>query len=260
MLHSLARIVEPLLQPITVLWLAALVVTVRLLWRRRWRSAAGLGMAVVFAWVIGATPFSAWCLARLERPYLVADWTQLPVADAALALGGTLSSSPPDVLTFEVGGEFDRLLTALELVRRGKAGSLVLSGGGDPTDARVPTEVNLLKRWLTAWELPKVAVHDLGICRNTREEAEKMGALMKQEGWKKILLVSSAYHMSRSEGVFRSAGVEVVPVACDFRGVNELNAGKQFYFLPRMRGFQNFETWFHELSGTIYYRWRGWIR
>ena len=69
------------------------------------------------------------------------------------------------------------------------------------------------------WELLKGAeVTDLGVCGNTREEAEEFVKLVKERDWDTVYLVTSANHMKRAEAVFLSAGVSVVPVGCDYMG------------------------------------------
>jgi len=53
--------------------------------------------------------------------------------------------------------------------------------------------------------------------RNTYENAMFTKALIKPDPQDKWLLVTSAFHMPRSVGVFRKAGYNVVPYPVDFR-------------------------------------------
>ncbi len=259
MSHDFALWMEEVMQPVAILWCIALLVTVRLLLRRRWRSGSVLGCATILLWVIGATPLSPALLASLEAPFEIRDWSILPEADAVLMLGGTLSVSNPDIMGFEVGGTFDRAITAVELVRRKKATALVLAGGGDPENPESPNEVKALRHWINTWGIDFAPVYDLGACRNTNDEAEKMQKLMKEHGWSSLILVTSAFHMGRAQRVFLTKGISVKPAACDFYALNESRAGGGFNLVPRPRKLIEFEQYLHEWCGIIYYRWRGWI-
>lgn len=42
---------------------------------------------------------------------------------------------------------------------------------------------------------------------------------MESRGWQRAMLVISAIHMRRAEAVFRTTGVNIVLVACDFKSV-----------------------------------------
>jgi uncharacterized SAM-binding protein YcdF (DUF218 family) len=54
--------------------------------------------------------------------------------------------------------------------------------------------------------------------RTTAEEARDIGQLGRRLGWKRVLLVTSAFHMPRSLATFRQrSGLSVIPVACDYQ-------------------------------------------
>ena len=260
MVYNFIRGLTPLVQPIGLIWLALLLAMIRLARKRSWKSAGFCCLTAAGMWVIGATPFSAWLMAGLERPFARTEWASIQKADAVVMLGGLLSPSRYDTMGFEAGDTIDRALTALELVRRDKADNLVISGGGDGSKPDGVSEVKLLRQWFVAWGIPKVPLLDLGVCGNTHDEAEKVKAMAQKNGWKRIIMVSSAYHLKRSVAVFKTAGVEVIPVGCDFHGVNELDAGYRFHLIPRMRGFLSVETWLHEIMGYGVYFWLGWIK
>ena len=54
------------------------------------------------------------------------------------------------------------------------------------------------------------------ISRNTVENARFTSQLCEQNGFKKIILVTSAYHMPRSVALFRREGVDVIPYPTDY--------------------------------------------
>jgi uncharacterized SAM-binding protein YcdF (DUF218 family) len=70
--------------------------------------------------------------------------------------------------------------------------------------------------------------------------------------------VSSAAHLQRAEATFRHAGVDVVPVGCDFTGLRLLEGRRRWFLWPRLGHLAAFGEWLHEKLGWWYSRARGW--
>ncbi|MGO8697828.1 MAG: YdcF family protein [Limisphaerales bacterium] len=178
-----------------------------------------------------------------------------------LVLGGGyyVSDRDPYGLALRDGGT--RILTGLELIRAGKASALVL-GGGSPVPGRPAISApSLLQHWIVAWGLANKAevVTNLGNCMNTHDEAVQFQKLEKVYGWRKVLLVTSALHMPRSVAVFKNQGIEVEPVACDFKIYGVPDARFRFSLFPSLNRFQIFGLYLHEKIGWWVYRVRGWV-
>ncbi len=254
----MAKLLSEYLDPLAALWLALVALTVWRLSRRKWRGAFGSAAVAAFIYVIGATPIPASLLASLERPYAGVRAESLPTADAVVMLGGMTTPSTNDVFGFHFDGEVDRVVTAVELVRQHKARALVLGGGLNPATAN-PGEGELLRRWIETWNVARVPVHLLGLCQNTHDEAVRTKALADSQGWKSIILVTSAAHMRRGEALFRKLGVNVTCFACDFDGLTSLQRPFAAYLAPSPRGFELLAGYLHEVVGWWVYRWRGWV-
>lgn len=230
-----------------------------LLWRRRWRSALIPAVAAGFLYLFGATPLPAWLQAGLEKPYAGVKIADLPAADAIVMLGGMLSPSTNDVFGMQFSFTVDRAIAAAELVRQGKAENLVLGGGGWENGPPGVVESDLLLPWLRAWKLTPKRVFQLRGCLNTHDEALATRKLADEHGWKRIILVTSAAHMRRAEGVFRRAGLDVICFAADFSGMAALKIYGEWQVLPSAGALNGFDNWLHEVVGYSVYRWRGWI-
>jgi uncharacterized SAM-binding protein YcdF (DUF218 family) len=87
---------------------------------------------------------------------------------------------------------------------------------------------------------------------NTRDEARAVAEMAKAHGWKKIIVVTTAWHMPRAARVFRNAGVDIIPFPVDFRsdGVRALSAVD---FLPKGEALQMTETALRECYGFAFY-------
>lgn len=258
----MTKFLEPLLQPIGFFWLLTVIAAVRLAYQRKWRGAIFCSAIVAAIFLIGSTTLPSRLLASLERPYAGQRLENLPACDAVVMLGGLLNPSRHDLLGFDVGSAADRALTAIELLRRGKAGTLVLGGGGGLR--KVPEgaawrETELLEPWLSAWNLTASKPISIRLSANTREEAQQVLDLAREHRWQRILLVTSGYHMKRAEALFRQSAVSIVPVACDFVGLSTLETDKPFTPFPEIYGFQYLTLYIHEQIGWLYYRLRGWV-
>jgi len=254
------RFFAPLLEPLGAIWLGMVLGVFWQGWRRKWRSAVWLGVPVVLIFLIGSTPLVDGIVARAERPQALADINRLAEADVVLALGGGFYLSENETLGFSLSSGGCRVLTAVELVRRGKATALVLGGSAPLAGKPGMVAASLVQSWILASGLTTVAVTNLGLCANTHDEALRFKELSAQRGWRKVILVTSALHMPRSVAVFAAQGITVVPVACDFQvyGVPSVQSG--FSPFPRQARFHLLSLYLHERIGCLVYRWRGWLK
>jgi uncharacterized SAM-binding protein YcdF (DUF218 family) len=212
-----------------------------------------LGLCAAW-WLVEVTGTPARLLASLEEPYY---GTGSPAkADAIIVLGGGAGLSTNDFAELDFGMAADRMLMGAELARRGLGKVLVL-GGSATTSPEVAPEPKRIRRWLETWELSRTPMLDLGACRNTRDEAVRAAELAREQGWTRLLLVTSACHMKRSEATFRAVGLDVVPVGCDFAGTATLQRGRRW--VPQSQSMVLLQLWLHEVVGMWYYRGRGWV-
>lgn len=255
-----------LLEPTGLVWLALLVLMVVHFRRRRWRKLAVSGGAWIFLTCVSVLPIPHLLLASIEDDWptiTAADLPAMPVCDAIVVLGGGMEPSQRELpgVRFKDGG--DRVFTGLGLARAGK-GTLMLLGGGRflTTDGREVCEADGVRDWLGAWNMtpPGVTVQSLGCCADTHDEAVRVAALVKKNGWQRVALVTSAFHMTRSKAVFEKAGIpQVLPVPCNYSSAPMRGRPVQWLVVPNASYLQHFECWMHEVVGMVAYRLRGWI-
>lgn len=256
------RIFEALVQPIGLIWLLNLVAGIWLAYRRRWRDAAFCSAVAALLFVVGSTSVPVRLLDSLERPYSGKRLETVLPCDAVVLLGGTLSASSDGVFHFDLNDAADRAITAAELIRQGKAPNLVIGGGGDtesPAEKGESPEARRLGTWFETWGLTNAPVTRLNISANTREEAVQVLALAQKAKWRRVILVTSGYHMKRAEALFQRLGIPTETVACDFIALSYLERKKAFNPVPGWIGFEHLHLYLHEKIGWFVYRWRGWI-
>ena len=255
---SAGEFVNQLVAPLSIIWMGLLVGAVWQVRARRWRVAWLFGGLFFLLTIFGNTQLPAWLLSRLEAPYANQQMDTILEAEAILVLGGGIISSTQSPHGFEAKDAIDRFLAGIDLIKRGKAKVLVFGGGATGRDMK-QSESQLYMDLIKRWQLTEFEVLSLGICANTHEEANQLKQLKSERGWKKIILVTSANHLRRSEGVFRTAGVDVIPIGCDFQGTTAMQNGHVLKLFPASERFQMAVSWLHEVIGWRYYRLRGWI-
>jgi len=255
---NLAVRVEQMLQPLTWVFLGLAVLVIRSLWLGRPRTAGTCLALLGVLWGVGSTPLTEWLLERLERPY-VAGSRQVPMGDAVVMLGGTHDYSPSTVLPFNLGSSGDRSLVALELMRQGRAPNLVLGGASVPWFGRQINDAEFLDVWIRGWRLPAGRTILLAPSADTHDEVVQVATLARSNGWRRVLVVSSGFHLRRGEAALRKAGVpDVYAVGAEFNGSDRMRAELHWSVLPDVERFRFFSQWLHEQLGYWYYRWKGW--
>ena len=117
-------------------------------------------------------------------------------------------------------------------MQKGIANTLVTSGAqiSFTTDDPAPAEAFAAKALAEELGIPSGRILTNPSSKTTAEEAQDIDQLAQQQGWNRILLVTSAVHMPRSLSTFRQrSGLEVIPVTCDF-----LLPGRQHFGKPAL--------------------------
>lgn len=213
----LSKLLAPLVYPLgwaTALWLAGLVL------HRIGRPiagtrciAAGLGVILIFSNPLVGDAF----LGSLENDYQAAPVVSYAPADVIIVLGGVTASPMGPRLEVEVGEGFDRLLHGVRLLRAERAPRLLLSGGsiGYLSGSDIPEAHSM------AALAQQVGVSSDQLVletqsRNTHENGANSARILRERGWQRAILVTSAAHMTRAMGVFQRQGIEVVAAPADF--------------------------------------------
>ena len=169
-------------------------------------------------------PLANLLILPLENAYPKQPISESSQADVIVALAGMLRSSS-EAETFEqpeFTGAVDRILAAEKLLLMKKAPLLVISGSSGLLNKGDFSEAALLKEWLVK-KHPQLSsrIQAEEESRNTAQSAQALASLARTQTWRKILLVTSAYHMPRSVLCFQKQGLEVIPVSVDWQGASK---------------------------------------
>lgn len=220
-MYYLNKIVWFFLNPVVVPLVATIVGAV-LLARASvcWRRVGGVLVALSVAVLWFGSTMTCVCLLGLplEKPYLAFQSVEtLPSAEAIVVLGGSVGKCEKMVYP-DLFESADRLWHAARLWKHGKAPKVVVSGSNE-LNAAVPALLDL--------GVPREAILVDNESRNTYENS-RYTARVLGEG-KSILLVTSAWHMTRALGNFSRTSLKVVPAACDFSANNTYHGARHFW-------------------------------
>jgi uncharacterized SAM-binding protein YcdF (DUF218 family) len=190
-----------------------------LLLATRWAS-LGRRMTVASLLLLatcGFSPLGNWLLYPLESRFPAWDASR-GAPDGIVVLGGSIDadiSAAHGVAV--VRGAADRIIAAAALARRYPNARLIFTGGSSnliSTDAR---EADYAAEVFERLGVPRQRLTMERRSRNTEENAEFSKAIVAPKPGERWLLVTSAYHMPRSVGLFRKAGFVVEPYPVDWR-------------------------------------------
>ncbi|WP_026606184.1 YdcF family protein [Methylocapsa acidiphila] len=244
-------LVEPL-SSLVVLGLLGLV-----LWRTRFaRIGRALVAGAVILLAIGLlTPFGAALLRPLEDRFAPPSPSG-PAPTGIIVLGGGVSpvmTEARDQVAIMSAGT--RYTAAAELARRYPEARLVFSGGS-PTLGEEQTESFVVRRLWLALGVPERQMSFEAKSRNTWENALFTRDLVRPKPGETWFLITSAWHMPRSVGIFRRLGFEVTPYPVDYHTLGDGRDWLMSQTSALDRAFM-FEFGLREWIGLFVYRLTG---
>ena len=175
-------------------------------------------------------------------------------ADAIVVLSGMLEINEVGDSTYIEWGDPDRFFGGIALFKAGKSPRLVFTGGKMPWDNAKKTEGEVLKEYAISNGIPSEKIFITKDVENTADEAVAVKELISPN--KRIILVTSAFHMYRAKRLFEKQGFEVIPYKVDYK--SERNKEITIIdFLPNSNYLKNTETGLREIIGRILYTIKG---
>ena len=234
-MYLLNKIVGGCLNPLAI-GLVLIVAGGLCLWRS-WRK-TGFGLligAVAWLWLWSTPVMYRWMGGALESEWPVVKAEDAPKADAIVLLGGGMGANTNVYPYAEMWNGADRVWHAARLYKAGKAPLVIPTGSGE-RESSVPLLLDL--------GVPESAIRVEPEARNTEENAKFVEKLLTayltmdsppqlpttnyQLPTRRILLVTSAWHMRRSVLMYRkyAPNLEIIPAAADYEAT--VQTGRPF--------------------------------
>lgn len=138
--------------------------------------------------------------------------------DGIVVLGGPIDADLSEAHNTPVtGAAADRIIAAAALARRYPNARVLFTGGSPNLISSDAKEGDYAAEDLTSLGIPRERLIIERLSRNTYENAVFSKQLVEPKPGERWLLVTSAYHMPRSVGLFRKAGFPVEPYPVDWR-------------------------------------------
>lgn len=251
----LSKVLDLLLAPLT--WALLLGLGGWVLRRGRARLAAwmrGLGLLVLYAF---STEPMANLLQRQVEAGAVSTYRPDVTYDAVIVLGGAVDADATERSGLpEYNPAAERILRGFELLRDGHARQVLLSAGTLDTRPGALVEADVLARQLRLWGIAPERIVLEGRSRNTRENAVESERIIREKGWKRLVLITSAAHMPRALGTFEAVGLKPDTLVVDVRAHDwHVRAA---WWQPRASNLSAGTDALRELFGRLVYRLRGW--
>ncbi|PZX49355.1 YdcF family protein [Algoriphagus chordae] len=128
-----------------------------------------------------------------------------------------LSKTAYDRTFFNKGA--DRITHALQLYREGKIKKILITGGQGLNPVNPQSEAEVLQRFLLMTGVPAEDVMIEDQSKNTYENALFTKAFLAEKGIdvnQEFILITSAFHMKRSQGCFDKVGLQTLPFPTDY--------------------------------------------
>lgn len=176
--------------------------------------------------------------------------------DAGIILGGAISYDPQlDKIQFMSSG--DRVMQAIDLYEKGKIKKIVFVGGSGSMLHPEFKESEHIKKFLLEIGVPDSNIIIETESKNTHENAMNIKPILEKRIPKgKFLLITSGFHMRRSLGCFKVAGVEVTPYSVD-RMSGPWRWDFDFLIVPHVEVIGSWNVLLHEIMGEIMYKLAG---
>jgi uncharacterized SAM-binding protein YcdF (DUF218 family) len=248
----LKQFVKALLLP-PMLWML-LLLAVLVFWRRAWaRKLLLYTTLLIFALHSGPVNYALRYPLESRYPPLLDPKTAGSYDAIVVLTSGVISAGGlapfPSVDEFM----FRRLDEAWRLYRIQPKPIIVSGGHVDPFTAD-KNENKIARDYLIRWGVPENDVIGEAKSRDTFESAVEVQKLLRQKGFKRYLLVTSAVHMPRSMLAFSALAPEPIAAPGDFSlGLWEITP---FDFVPNEQAARKLFITLHEYLGLANYNWR----
>lgn len=215
-----------MVQPLSVAVLL-LVLGLALSWlRRRWVSRSFIGLSLLILILCCFTTLGYVVITPLENRFVRPP--EPARVDGIVVLGGAMDG---DVYAVRGGWELtrsgDRYVEALRLALKHREAKIVVAAGPAALVPELEPEALAAERFFADFGISGERVILDQRSRNTEENAvfaKELAGAGAGETW---LLVTSAFHMPRSVGLFRRAGFSVVPWPADYMASGSEGIGLQ---------------------------------
>ena len=253
MYYLISKILPLLILP---LGLSLILICIALIRHSRWPGY----IAFIILSTFSIAPVSNLLSKLVEYPWKPIADINAPNADAIVVLSGGVPR------TYGTGAlinwEFpERFWVGIELFRKGKAPKIIFTGGTTPFNRDSIQIGNMYIKEALSLGINSNYLISTGPATNTIQEADQVSELLDSympNSKKRILLVTSAFHMTRAQDLFQRKGLVVLPFPVSFNTYRNrfktLTPNNPIAWIPQPQSLQESSRALKELLARIVYR------
>ena len=211
---------------------------------------------LLFVFSNGVLANGLWRL--LEYPWKRLDYSEIKSTDGIVVLSSRRSLPPGNSKIVE-WGDADRFFAGIDLYKANKSTRLIFTGGINPFTPDLPPEGDIYIKEAISMGIPKENLFTTYPVTNTLLEAKAVKRLLNNEissNKKKVILVTSAFHMHRARKIFEDEGIVVLPYPVDFISRKSFLSSLRdpLNWVPSSSSLNKNSNALREIIGRIIYR------
>lgn len=177
--------------------------------------------------------------------------------DGAIVLGG-IGSIDMRLQKINFTYSADRLFQTLRLYKTGRIDKIIFTGGSGSIEFPDHKEGVYIQKYLREIQIPDSAMMIESQSKNTYENAINTKKMLGDSLFnKKLLLVTSAWHMPRAMATFKKAGFTNLVPYCTNRWSGQRRFGLDHLFIPNIDAAFGLQFLLHEWAGFMVYKMKG---
>lgn len=224
-----------------------------LLRKKRKTGITILSLTLITFYIVSTPVFSTYLIGLLETwPALTDQQIATEKADAIVVLGAGRYSNAPEYQGDTIS-EYGLVRIRYGAFLHKKTGLPVITTGGTGfATAGSPSEAQLMKQSLqNDFGITHVLTEDKSL--NTAGNAHFTRQLLDKHDFKRVYLVTHAWHMPRAVDVFKKNGVDVIPAPTGFEKTGAPGETLLDWFPGSL---ENTRWALHEMIGRLWYKLR----
>ncbi len=250
MFFFLSKILAVVITPITLILLP-------FFWAMYKHSKKWLWISMVVLFIFGNSLIANYTMMWWERPMVPLNQLEKNYDIGIILTGVTHNHFPVnDRVHFTRGA--DRVLHPVQLYKEGYIKKILVTGGSGALMPGELREAEEIKRVLMLAEIPEADIIVEKESRNTYENAQFTAKIINRDFKEaRLLLITSAFHMRRSEACFENAGLDFDIFPAHFLGFTP-DPGLNLIY-PDERNMYLWSILFREWLGLVAYKITGYI-
>jgi uncharacterized SAM-binding protein YcdF (DUF218 family) len=222
---------------------------------RFWKKECGnrlIGVAMALVLFFGFIPVGPVMMGWLEYQYEKPE--KLPSnINGIIVLGGMFDGHlSRETNEISANDNIERMICFVELAKKYPHARKVFSGGSGDISHPDASESDVARDYFRTIGMDEKSVFYDMDSRNTYENAEFSKELINPTEKQNWVLITSAFHMPRSVGIFEKVGWDVIPYPCDYKTTGEVSGffGKP---LDAVHNYRMLNIAVKEVIGSIVY-------